>query len=290
MAPSMAGPRSGYQKAGRAVKSGLRHYAAVARDAGRVLSAVAWRLRTGKRPYVLAGANFESASAGCRACHRLVHELNVRGLRAYSLGRINPEWNETRLTREGAWLMCAVAGAVAVYPEVVTGNPLRARTVARWVLNTPGYIGGEAAYDPSELVFTWSKRFYDTDRVLTVSVIEPELFNMDGSPAKTLDCFYVGKGDLRGAARVALTDGMTEITRKWPPVRREVADLLRRTGTLYTYDDCTSLVDEALQCGCRVVLLPEEQEITRAEVRRDLSDSDREGQLTRFIEVTQRRK
>jgi hypothetical protein len=279
-----------YRKAKRALKSGLRHGADVARDVGRVLSATAWRLRTGKRPYVLAGANFERASAGTRACHRLVHEINGRGLRAYSLGAVNPEWDETRLTREGAWLMCAVAGAVAVYPEVVTGNPLRARNVARWVLNTPGYLGGDAAYDPSELVFTWSRRFYDTDRVLTVSVIEPELFNTDGSPTKTLDCYYVGKGDLRGAARVALTDGMTEITSSWPPTRREVADLLRRTRTLYTYDDCTSLIGEALQCGCRVVLLPEEREVTRADVERDLPDPDHDAQLTRFIDGTQSRK
>jgi hypothetical protein len=283
----MAGPRSRYRKAKRALKSGLRHDADVARDVGRVISATAWSLRTGKRPYVLAGANFERASAGTRACHRLVHELNQRGLRAYSLGITNPDWDETRLTREGSVLMCAVAGAVAVYPEVLTGNPLKARRVARWVLNTPGYLAGDAAYDASELVFTWSKRFYDTDRVLTIAVIEPELFNADGLPAKTLDCFYVGKGHRRGAARVPLTDGMTEITSVWPPTRPEVADLLRRTRTLYTYDDCTSLMGEALQCGCRVVLLPEEQELTLADVERDLPDLDHGAQLTRFVDETQ---
>jgi len=261
----------------------------VLRDLVTLVRPLALAKKKGVRPYVLFGSDYLHASAGVRACHRLVHELNQHGLMACSLGCVNPEWDERRVTRVGYWMMRALSDPIVIYPEVVTGNPLKAGHVVRWILNTPGHLGGDTVHPDSELIFAWSKRYIDTDRILTVDVMERDLFNSDDLPPKTLDCFYMGKAGFRGVEKIALTDGMTEITREpnYPATRAELADLLRRTRILYTYDDCTALGWEALLCGCRVVLLPENRDITLADVERDLPDTDYDGQLARFMDETQ---
>ena len=260
---------------------------ALVRDVLFLRRSIAAATPKGLKPYVVAAPDYRQASGGIKACHRLVHELNQRGMVAYVLGAVNPDWDERRITGRGYRILRAESDPIVVYPEIVSGNPLDAAHVVRWVLNTPGYLGGDSEYPETELVFAWSRRFYDTDRILTVDVIEHELFNTKDLPPRTLDCYYMGKAGRRGVHKIARTDGMTEITSHYPPTRRELAGLLRRTRTLYTYDDCTALAWEALLCGCRVILLPEEHEFTLDDVARDLPDTNFGPQLTRFIDETQ---
>jgi O-antigen biosynthesis protein len=225
-------------------------------------------------PYVLTPMPYRHNSAGIRALHRLIHEINQRGIPAYA-DNGNPAWFERPLA--------AYAESIApimIYPEVVSGNPFGMERVVRWTLNTPGYLAGDTSYAPTERVFTWSKRFYDAP-LLTVDVLEHELFNADGTGVRDTDCFYVGKGPKRGANKDASVDGMTEITLAFPPTRAEVAALLRRTRTLYTYDDCTSLTDEAIDCGCEVILLPEGTPLSRNPLE------DHGARIDAFIAATQ---
>jgi len=245
--------------------------------------------RRGTTPYVFAGSEYHHASAGIRAWHRIIHELNRRGMVAFSLEDTNPDWDERRITHLGYWIVRALEDPIVVYPEVVSGNPLRAGRVVRFVGNTPGYLGGDAEFADTELVFTWSKQFYDTDRILMVDTIESELFNDVDLPEKDTDCAYVGKAEFRGVEELPETFEMTHITRfpRWPSAREELAALLRRTRTLYTYDDCTMIIDEALLCGCEVVLLPEGRTLTEVDIAGRLTQQEYDAQMTRFIEETQ---
>lgn len=47
-----------------------------------------------------------------------------------------------------------------------------------------------------------------------------------------------------------------EITRQWPATRPELAELLKQTRILYTYDNYTALTTEASRGGCKVLYLP----------------------------------
>ena len=243
--------------------------------------------KSGNRPYIMAILDYSDKSAGGVALHRIVHELNNQGYFAYSLGFVNRRWNERRLGRFGLFLLMKYADPIVLYPEVVSGNPLGARHVARWVLNVPGHIGGDTTFGSDELVFAWSEDFYPTDRLLSFDVIDHGLFNNENPPPKDIDCFYVGKGPLRGVNPLPRTDGMTEITRVWPAKRHDLAALLRRTRLLYTYDDLTMLTFEALLCGCRVILLPENKELRIDDPFWGFMHQDHEAQLARFIRDTQ---
>jgi hypothetical protein len=207
--------------------------------------------------------------------------LNENGFPAYTRKPGNPDWNEPILSSYRHYIE-----PIVIYPEIVTGNPMRARYVVRWLLNAPGYLGGTRELADSELVFTWSRQYANIEHILEVDIIERELF-CPGTKLRDGDRYYVGKGLQRGAALCPLTEGLEEITPSYPPTRSGLADMLQRTRNLYLYDDHTSLSLEGILCGCRVVLLPENVELTvPTTIGEDLLKF--ETQVKEFIMLTQR--
>lgn len=255
-------------------------------DARQIPAAVIRARKNGKAPYILYGAHYNEKSAGCVACHRLVHDLNESGFDAFSRHPTNPSWNERRLSNFGAALLTRYGNAIVIYPEIVSGNPLRAGRVARWVLFFPGQLGGDEQYSPDELVFTWSQKYYNTDRVLSLDLVDRELFNDRDLPPKELDCFYHGKGSLSSSEKASFSKGLTEITFKWPASRPELANLLRRTRVLYTNDGHTALVREARLCGCQIILVPECREIPM-DISDQFDQQTYQEQFARFAKETQ---
>ena len=83
--------------------------------------------------------------------------------------------------------------AVAVYPEIVAGNPLRVQNVARLVLFYPGRNGGMRRYHKSEMLFAYLPEFLPGADVLTIPWIDTNLFNNPGFP-RTGDYCFVYKG------------------------------------------------------------------------------------------------
>jgi hypothetical protein len=153
------------------------------------------------------------------------------------------------------------AGCAAIYSETVSGNPLRAQRVVRWVLNSPGLLGGDRVYDEAEIVFLYSEVFRSYVQnvvrgVLYRPAIDRALFHCDDvdESARQLTCFYIGKSRWRDG--VIDRDTAFEITRE-EPARSELGKLLRHTRLLYCFDNSTMLIYEALLCGCAVVVVPD---------------------------------
>ena len=89
-----------------------------------------------------------------------------------------------------------LAGLLAkdpVYPEVVHGNILDLSVVARWILNKPGHLGGEASYDDNEILFYWDDWMIVSEikaEKLQVPIIDQRVFNAKSKPAKTTGICY----------------------------------------------------------------------------------------------------
>lgn len=232
-------------------------------------------------PYVIVSPPYQNGYGGIRALHRLIHLLNEKGFDAYSVSSTNPLWNEKIINPADL-----TNDFIVVYPEIIKGNPNKLNKVVRWVLYYPGIIGGDKEYDPRELVFTWDKDYLDIPNELKVFTIEPELFNKGTN--NELDCFWVHKGSSK--TRSPITDGMFEITINSPSTREELANLLKRTKTFYTYDDKTQLIYEAMLCGCRVVLLPENIEYKKSELDNLYNHWQTlyNTQLDNFVNLTQK--
>ena len=203
-----------------------------------------------------------SNSAGIFCLYQLCQELQLRGCIALiaSDPPVSTLPGVRVISKRSAGRLCR-EGFVAVYSETVSGNPLRAATVVRWVLNRPGLLGGDEIYDPSELVFIYSDvyRPYVKNQIqgkLYMPTINEEQFWAPpvGQNRRDLECFYIGKSTWKGG--FVDRNSTLEITRWWPR-RAGVAAILRKSRALYCFDNSTMLIYEALLCGCPVAVIPD---------------------------------
>lgn len=197
---------------------------------------------------------FRWTSGGCVVLHSLCRRLRRVGADAYLWAggepAANPDWDTPFANGK---IDPTTPDVVAVYPEVVTGNPLGTRHVVRWLLNVPGLLGGDGVYPAADLIYTYAPRF-GSGPPLTVIELRRDLFHPPppGS-SRSGGCYVVRKGSR--TPRVAATEGMEHLP---DDTTHEVyADRFRRCETFYSYDPTTTLSVLAALCGCRSVVVPE---------------------------------
>lgn len=159
---------------------------------------------------------------------------------------------DPRLASEGD-----LADAVVIYPEVVPGNPLKARHVVRWLLHRPGFHSGHVDYGTDDLIFYYQDAFYDPNLgdykdnrlVLTWWNKEYRLFN-EGERHGT--CYLLKKGKGR-----SIVHDLTDSTLIDDLSHREKAEVFNRTRYFYTYDPYTLYARYAALCGCIPIIVPQ---------------------------------
>lgn len=207
-------------------------------------------------PYLIWTFPYDRTTGGVKVLHRLCHELRALGHNAYlTTSGTNPEWY-TPVADGVKQRKLIEDGAIVVYPEVVSGNPLHAKRVVRWILNEPGKLGGDKTYDPTELRFAFMRQLlqdgmHEQD-VLYLPTIEPELF-YPGKGERRGTCCYVGKAK----RRPNIPRDWVEITREFPKMRKELAELFRKSERFVCFDNLTALYDESRICGCPTVIIPD---------------------------------
>ena len=141
-----------------------------------------------KRPYVFYFP-CHSRSNGIRVMMLLSRKLMQQGFEVlyYVKGRSDWPKDVPILDKIDARLRKV---AIAVYPEIVAGNPLRIRNVARLVLFYPGRNGGMRHYHKSEMTFAYFPEFLPGADVLTIPWIDENLHPYTGE--------WLARGILKG--------------------------------------------------------------------------------------------
>jgi GT2 family glycosyltransferase len=215
-------------------------------------------------PYYISTPAFRQTSAGIRALHYLCHILNELGYEAYVTQQ--PEQCSPYLRTPGITedikQQHNTAGVIpiAVYPEIISGNPLDLSVVARWTLNLPGHLGGETTYPENDLIFHYNGVILDgilSDR-LDMPLVDRRIFH-EGTPDKRRNGFsyYAGKYLHFGhiiSDEVASNPLGTSLALNIPRTHLEIAEILRSSETFYSYEG-TTMVYEALACGCAVAFV-----------------------------------
>ena len=204
-----------------------------------------------KKRVVIWSPDYDRKSGWIRALHLLCHYLNKFGQPAVitALYR-NPELNTPRFTGD------LQPDDVVVYPEIVRGNPLNAPagTVFRYILARR--VQDDWGKDDRFLVFSksflgFSRRAMGADlgieHVLRLPIIETTIFNHNGI---TQDRTFVLSYKCQWPDSVEITD-------TWPGSWEELAALFKDASFIATGDNCTAVIDEALMCGCPVLMLGE---------------------------------
>lgn len=168
---------------------------------------------------------------------------------------LNKAGQQCRIVLIGSKGACA-PDEIAIYPEVVEGNPLCARMAVRWCLNLPGFIGGSLSYDKSEVVFYFDEWIKSAAEVaagkpldgmrLCINMLDSSLFYNDGLP-KSGAVFY----NHRGNRDIKPPIKYIETTKTIPERREDFAAILRRSEILYSTYKFTGVIAEAIMCGCK---------------------------------------
>lgn len=150
---------------------------------------------------------------------------------------------------------------IVVYPEVVFGNPLKARHIVRWFLHHPGHITGAIYYGKNELYFRYHsgiKPYESSYSRLSASELKMvhyplELYNESGISPNRVGTAYclrkgVGKTIVHDLVDSILIDGKSH---------KEIAAIFKRVKQFISYDVYTAYSGFAVLCGCESVVIPD---------------------------------
>ena len=235
-----------------------------------------------KRPYLFCFPGY-ARSNGVRVLILLAKRLFAEGYEVFYYVRNPAGWEESGLPRISCIDDALRQNGIVVYPEIIAGNPLRFRNVVRFVLFYPGRNGGMRHYHKSEMVFAYLPEFLPGARVLSIPWIDKSLFNDPGLERTDDYCFVYKGGRWRDPPELRNTP---TITMQWPTTRAELAERLKRTRTLYSFDAETAVLEEACACGAHVKIVTSTGFRDYAPIHARI-ERDFEKQFQAFVKISQ---
>lgn len=156
------------------------------------------------------------------------------------------------------WLPLVDEDTIVVYPDIVYGNPLKAKKVIRWLCYYYPYdVNDKNAYDNTDLFIAFREIF--NNNILNPKGITVTLYNFDFELYKNTNdkkrigcCYIIRKGihrnDLPDFFDGPIIDNMTE---------KEIVKVFNQCQYCISYDTQTFYSTIAAICGCISIVIPE---------------------------------
>jgi hypothetical protein len=222
--------------------------------------------------FVIHAYDYSEICGGCAVLHLLVHKLNTLAGGEQPLAylsnsyALNPRYATPVLP---SWMNASQG--VAVYPEVVSHNPLNAEHVVRWILYYPGINGGPKAhqYSPDDLIACyWAQYCHEFDvakfQLAPLELVDyywdfhlqlPKVEQRIGTIV-----FSAGKKNWAGHVREEPPPQLPGISSPTDMSRlvgkRERLEQFSRAEMFVSYDMATFRNVEAAMCGAISVVVP----------------------------------
>lgn len=232
--------------------------------------------------FIVCAPPYMNGSAGVIVLHELCDALVKLGYEAYILlmQYSNGEWDFSYSEDEKHFNKKLLRGyldsdcmenvinsildnGICIYPEVVKGNPLNARNVARYFLYHEGKITGKNSNQgESDFIMAYSSAFVKNSHMELYKPVVDDAMHASGAPAakdRSLNLTYFGKGV--NHANCFLINDSVELNKDWPKTKEQLATLLRSTRYLFCWDNYSSIAVDALHCGAIPVLIQKNQTI-----------------------------
>jgi hypothetical protein len=211
-------------------------------------------------PYYIYAPDYRETSSGICVMHYLCHALNISGHEAYVAlcDVVNPQLRTPFLT-EAIMEQHRRAGRVpiAVYPEVIDGNPLGSAVVVRYILNREGFLNGrDVGAADTDLFFYYAEDFKDSTsqgNMLTLPVIDSQLFCPPEKPTERSKTYlYLHRYPYDQIDFDLLPEDVELLTFKNAKTLAELAEIFKSAKALYSFEVST-ICTEAMLCGCPVI-------------------------------------
>ena len=150
---------------------------------------------------------------------------------------------------------------VVIYPETVSGNPMGAKNVVRWLLHNPGYHTGQVLYGPGELYFKFSSGISDfqnfgsltSDLNLKVIHYPLEYYNTKNVSSIRSGTAY----SLRKGKNKVIKHNLEDSILIDEKSHKEVSEIFKKVNRFISYDTLTAFSVFAVLCGCESVVIPD---------------------------------
>ncbi|MBU2677657.1 MAG: hypothetical protein KJP16_11275 [Gammaproteobacteria bacterium] len=150
-------------------------------------------------------------------------------------------------------------GAIVVYPEIVSGNPLGVKRVVRWLLHKPGFHTGKKEYGRDDLFFYFQKSFDDPrwnkspENILRIVWVRDDIYRQWNYSKRAGKCFLIKKGEER-PIKHDLADGIIidDLSHE------ECAQAFNQCEYFISYDLYSMYSVYAAICGCISVVVPDD--------------------------------
>jgi hypothetical protein len=145
---------------------------------------------------------------------------------------------------------------MVIYPEIITGNPYNSKHVTRWLLNTPGVIGGDGVYDENDLIYKYSEYFKAPDEskvkgILTTFDAKMDIF-YDMNLERSGECYFIHKSKRKKLDKHSIDsiniEGLSN---------EDLSKVFNTTEIFICYDNMTFRSIQAALCGCISVIIPD---------------------------------
>lgn len=146
---------------------------------------------------------------------------------------------------------------IVVYPEIISGNPLYARRVVRWLLHRPGYHTNEICFGVEDLFFAYHQVFNDeqfnpTSRRLTLAYVNLDLCKQTNFGERRGTCYILRKGKTRDDLPTCFDGPIIDQLSA-----QEIVQVFNTCEYCVSYDTMTFYSYMASVCGCISVIVPQ---------------------------------
>lgn len=219
-----------------------------------------------RHPYYIHAPDYRPTSAGIIAVYVLCHTINELGYEAYiSLSTTTCDTLRAPLLTSNVMASHYKEGLIPISlsPETLNADPFDLPIKARWLLNQPGHLGGPEEISAEEILFhfdDWvlTEQLRERSLKLRVPTFDSRVFTNHNNPddrRRSGMAYYAHKFLAFGGVLPSAARGWSSLGQEIPRSKAEIADILRRSEALICFEQ-SSIIAEALACGCPVILVP----------------------------------
>jgi len=209
--------------------------------------------------FLIWAPEYSTISGGIIALHKLADLIAKQGENSFIFSGRTFEGSSAHLITDGNQLSYFIPEkTMVVYPEIINGNPFNSKFVTRWLLNTPGKIGGDGIYDRNDLVYKWADYYSAPDE----SKVKGELRAFDLKLDK-----FINRGETRSGECYLIKKGADKVLDKHKEDSLNIGqyisddylvDVFNQKEYFVCYDSMTFHLQQAALCGCIPIIIPDD--------------------------------
>jgi len=208
---------------------------------------------------IYAPGDYTPNGGGCVALHKLAHNIALTGQRSYIMtSKTNPNYLGIQCSEKEAIELCK--DGIAIYPEVVCGNPFRAAKVMRWILYHVRNHDNFGKFAPTDLIYKYAPYFnlrfeQPIHGELRAHELNLDIF-YDKGYARLGECYLIKKGNDKEHNKhhngaIKLDDYPSKGGNEY------LAEVFNSCERFISYDTATWLNVMASLCGCLSIVAPD---------------------------------